>query len=123
MAPAVVSQAPGIVALADFIGEAAQALNKREGRPTASLSQRTLCRSDSSLGRGSEGVLFGEPSPPAIEEALTNLAAAEKTLGANPEATFWRGVVFARAGRFDEARERIMLVYGAEKLLTPRIDA
>jgi hypothetical protein len=56
--------------------------------------------------QSSEGVLFGQTSQPAVDRALEELEGAERTLGDNPEATFWRGVVLARAGRFDEAREQ-----------------
>ena len=59
--------------------------------------------------QSSEGVLFGEPSPPAVERALTELEAAAQTLGDNPEATLWRGVVFARAGPYDEAKREFRL--------------
>jgi uncharacterized Ntn-hydrolase superfamily protein len=47
------------------------------------------------------------PSAEAAEEAIEDLAAAEAVLAGNPEAAVWRSVVLARAGRRDEARQRI----------------
>ncbi len=39
-----------------------------------------------------------------LEAALADLDAAQRTLGANVEPTFWRGVLLGRAGRVAEAR-------------------
>jgi uncharacterized Ntn-hydrolase superfamily protein len=49
-----------------------------------------------------------EEVPEAIgEEALADLASADRVLDTNPEAAMWRAVVLARLGRTDEAREAI----------------
>jgi uncharacterized Ntn-hydrolase superfamily protein len=53
------------------------------------------------------GVLGGELTVhrAALDRALEDLAAGRELLGTNQEATFWRGVLLARVGRLDEARE------------------
>jgi uncharacterized Ntn-hydrolase superfamily protein len=43
----------------------------------------------------------------ATDSALRRLREAATTLGENPEAIFWEAIVLARAGRIDEARERL----------------
>jgi uncharacterized Ntn-hydrolase superfamily protein len=44
---------------------------------------------------------LGEPE---LDRALADLEDAQRVLGANPEPTFWRGALLARAGRTHEAR-------------------
>jgi uncharacterized Ntn-hydrolase superfamily protein len=57
------------------------------------------------------GLLFAptidESMKAALEEALADLDAAQAVVGDNREPTFWQGVLLAKAGRVDEARDRI----------------
>jgi uncharacterized Ntn-hydrolase superfamily protein len=50
------------------------------------------------------GLLVGPATaePGRVEAALADLAAGERLLGDNQEATMWRGVLLARAGRTEE---------------------
>jgi uncharacterized Ntn-hydrolase superfamily protein len=50
------------------------------------------------------GLLTGAPSGKTgrVDEALADLLAGERLLGANQEATMWRGVLLARSGRTGE---------------------
>jgi uncharacterized Ntn-hydrolase superfamily protein len=50
------------------------------------------------------GLLTGTPSadPERVTRALDDLAAGERLLGDNQEATMWRGVLLARTGRTEE---------------------
>ena len=43
----------------------------------------------------------------ALEDALTDLDAAQAVVGDNREPTFWQGVLLAKAGRIDEARTKL----------------
>jgi Flp pilus assembly protein TadD len=51
------------------------------------------------------GLLLGPATadPQRVAEALDDLAAGERLLGDNQEATMWRGVLLARAGRTEDA--------------------
>lgn len=53
-----------------------------------------------------EGLMVGEAtaSDDVLEGALGRLEEGERLLGANQEATMWRGILLARFGREDEAR-------------------
>jgi uncharacterized Ntn-hydrolase superfamily protein len=57
------------------------------------------------------GLLFApaidEAMKAALEDALADLEAAQAVVGDNREPTFWQGVLLAKAGRVDEARDRI----------------
>jgi hypothetical protein len=52
------------------------------------------------------GLITGEfvATAAAVDEVSANLSRAQEILGANPEPTFWRGVLLARAGRVTDAR-------------------
>ena len=61
------------------------------------------------------GVLFSglpfapevDPSAPELQHALDELEAAQAVVGENREPTIWSAVLLAKAGRVDEARERL----------------
>jgi uncharacterized Ntn-hydrolase superfamily protein len=57
------------------------------------------------------GLLFApaidESMKSALEDALADLEAAQAVVGDNREPTFWQGVLLAKAGRADEARDRV----------------
>lgn len=81
-----------------------------------------LRRAYDDLGRAilGDGLLIGDPArvtPQALDESLAALERAEGVLGANPEATFWRAVLLARAGRGDEARDAFARAYAVEPRL------
>jgi uncharacterized Ntn-hydrolase superfamily protein len=55
------------------------------------------------------GLLFSSPAPDAPEllHALAELDATQEVLGQNREPTFWQAVLLAKAGRAEEAREKL----------------
>jgi len=69
-----------------------------------------LDRAFDRLGQLFVGGLLFEPiraDAPELERALGELEAAQQVLGANREPTFWQAVLLAKAGRLDDARERL----------------
>jgi hypothetical protein len=58
-----------------------------------------------------EGLLSGEmlATPAEVERVAAELTEAQEVLGdGNQEPMLWRGILFARAGRLDEARRDLM---------------
>lgn len=60
---------------------------------------------------------YAEPEPGATDRALDALAEAAEVMAGNPEADVWAGVLQARAGRIDDARETL----GRALDLNPRV--
>lgn len=67
------------------------------------------------------GLLLGPASagPQCVAEALGNLAAGERLLGDNQEATMWRGVLLARTGRTEEGAAALRDAVNRRPELTP----
>jgi uncharacterized Ntn-hydrolase superfamily protein len=67
------------------------------------------------------GLLTGPPNaePRRVEGALAELAAGEGLLGDNQEATMWRGVLLARAGRGDEGAQALRAALARRPQLEP----
>jgi uncharacterized Ntn-hydrolase superfamily protein len=55
------------------------------------------------------GILFRpiDPDAPELARALGELAETQKVIGANREPTFWQAVLLAKAGKIEEAREKL----------------
>lgn len=50
---------------------------------------------------------YTEPRPGDRDRALAELTAASEVMAGNPEADFWRGVLLARSGSLDAARDQL----------------
>jgi hypothetical protein len=67
---------------------------------------RAVARMTSVFG---SGLLFApvQDGSPELAQALADLAAAQQGLGDNREPSFWASTLLAKAGRLDEARQRL----------------
>lgn len=62
------------------------------------------------------GLLFApaiDPDGPELRSALDSLDQAQRGLVGNHEPTFWSAVLFAKAGRIEEASERLAIASGS----------
>lgn len=81
--------------------------------PLAELARLLdLRRAYDSIERAT-GFLASSRNGGNLDQVLAEVEAAAATLGANPEGTFWAGVVLARSGRIAEARNRFAICAAA----------